>query len=452
MDQPSQLIADRYHVGLSASWQRWFDFDSFHVPLAGAFRQATQHHCLLDRAPAIVWPGLMLPDTLPILGNEYGDWICVRVDEQNRLGELIHWYHGGGDWIPVGRTIAEAALHDAVDQLRPRSGQVLRGAVESTEPDHVNEVIQRLQAVPLQSWFTDSLGHSSFDDKWLRAVMAAMVQNDYSAALKTMEESNWCTEATYCDRIEFALQQPIRSLSEAEIWKRLGMNYEPDFVRWLFDVEQIPYNALHQIQEIFHSLGHPPLQPQMQDWRAAEALALRVLARRNDLAWAVDIAGWAAQRRGDFASACRIYFNGRFASAFSNQSVRLRSHGFDSYFGKVALAELWKLREHLTTEQRDDSYVQQIWQTPSRMLQREVQNYWTTAGNQAMRDGHYAAAYGNYYRAGWDLGAQRMTDYVEILSRLVESADAAGWKSRAAVAATHLTCLAKLAPPRAGEF
>ncbi len=452
MDQPSQHIADRYQIDLSAHWQKWFDSDSFNVPLAGEFRQASQHSDLLDRAPAIVWPGLMLPDTLPILGNEYGDWICVRVDEQNRFGELIHWYHGGGDWIPVGHSIAEAALHDAVDQFRPRVGQVLRGAAESTEPYHLAEVIQRLQSVPLQSWLTESLGHSTLDDKSLRAVMAALAQKDYAVALKSLEESNWSVEAASCDLIELALQHPIRALSETEIWKRLGMNYEPDFVRWLFDVEQIPYNALHQIQETLLSLGWPPFQPNAQNWRAAERLAQRVLVSRTDLAWAVDIAGWDAQRRGDFATACKIYFKGRFASAFSNQSVRLRSHGFDSNFGKVALAEMWKLREHLTTEQRDDSYVQQIWQSPTRVLQRSIQAFWMNAGRQAMHNGHYAAAYDSYYRAGWDLGAQRMTDYIDILSRLVESADAAGWKARAAVAATHLNCLAKLAPPRGSDF
>ncbi len=70
----------------------------------------------------------MLPDTLPLIGNEYGDWLCVRVDEDNRFGELVHWYHGGGDWIPVGKSIAEAVLHDIVDQFRPRKGQVLRGS------------------------------------------------------------------------------------------------------------------------------------------------------------------------------------------------------------------------------------------------------------------------------------------------------------------------------------
>lgn len=446
MDQHSQQIADRYQVELTEPWKNWFDHDSSNVPLAGEFRQSTQHDLLLDRAPAIIWPGLMLPDTLPIIGNEYGDWICVRVDQHNQFGELNHWYHGGGDWIPVGHSIAEAVLHDAVDQFRPRSGQVLRGAVESTAPNHLQEVVERLNDERLQVWLHAALVQSSEDREALQRIMEALSKQNYSAAIGTLATSKWLNAATSCDQIEFALQVPLRSLADDELWKRLGMNYEPDFVRWLFDLQRIPNEALHQIQEALHALGRPPVQQAVQDWLKAESLALEVLEDRVDLAWAVDIAGWAAQRRGDFSKACQIYFDGRFASAFSNQSVRLRSHGFDSQFGKVALAELWNLREYLSAEQRDDGYVQKVWQTPARLLQREIQEFWMNAGNTAMREGNYTTAYESFYRAGWDLGAQRMTDYIDILGRLIESADAAGWRARAAVAATHLACLSKIAP------
>ena len=451
MDQPSQHIADRYHVELDDSWRQWFDQDAEQVPLAGEFRESTQHGFLLDRAPTTVWPGLMLPDTLPLIGNEYGDWLCVRVDSENRFAELVHWYHGGGDWIPVGRTIAEAVLHDIVDQFRPRVGQVLRGAAESTSSEHLSNVIQRLHEERLQRWLAASLsekpGESQEHSSALRDVLSALSARNYLYAVQHLERAGWALEASLCDQIEYALQVPIRSLTSDEIPKRLGLNYEPDYVRWLFDAQQIPNSALHQIQEILHSLGVAPAQPHKQDWVEAERLAVRLLELRSDLAWAVDIAGWAAKRRGDLEAACEIYFNGRFASAFSNQSIRMRSHGFDPRFGKVALAEMWNLRDYLSPTQRDDSYLQKVWQTPARVLQQEVQKYWMTAAKEAMSKGNFAAAYESYYRAGWDIGAQRMTDYLDIFAGLIESSQAAGWQARASIAETHLACLAKLLPP-----
>jgi len=447
MDQPSQLIADRYQVELTGRWRQWFDYDAAHIPLAGEFREASQHPFLLDRAPAIVWPGLMLPDTLPLLGNEYGDWICVRVNEENHFDELVHWYHGGGDWIPVGRSMAEAVLHDAIDQFRPRVGQVLRGAAESTSPDHLAEVTERLGVEQLQQWLVCGLDPSHEHASALAGVFGALSDGNYLAAIQHLERGGWAVEAALCDQIEYALHVPMRSLASDEIPRRMGMNYEPDYVRWLFDAHLIPTDALHQVQEILHTLGQIPARPGAQDWLEAERLAQRVLARRWDLAWAVDIAGWAAKRRGDPVGACNVYFNGRYASAFSNQSIRMRSHWFDPHFGKISLAEMWSLREHLNGPQRDDAYVQKIWQTPARALQREVQEFWIAAGKSAMRAGEFATAYQNFFRAGWDLGAQRMTDYADILGQLIESAEAAGWKARAAVAATHLACLSKMLPP-----
>ena len=451
MDQPSQHIADRYQVVLNDAWRQWFDRDAEQVPLAGEFRESSPFNFLLDRAPTTVWPGLMLPDTLPLIGNEYGDWLCVRVDSTNRFGELVHWYHGGGDWIPVGSTLAEAVLHDVVDQFRPRVGQVLRGATESTSPDHLTHVVERLNEERLQRWLAASLGEklgeSQSGPSALRDVLSALTTTNYLSAIQHLERAGWSVEASLCDQIEYALQVPIRSLACAEIPKRLGLNYEPDYVRLLFDAQHIPNSLLHQIQEILHSLGLAPAQTNAQDWAEAERLALRLLARRSDLAWAADIAGWAAKRRGDLSAACEIYFQGRFASAFSNQSIRMRSHGFEPQFGKVALAEMWNLRDHLSSAQRDDSYVQKIWQTPARVLQREVQAYWMSAAKQSMNAGNFAAAYENFYRAGWDIGAQRMTDYLDVFAGLIESAQAAGWTARANVAATHLACLAKLLPP-----
>jgi hypothetical protein len=451
MDQPSQLIADRYQVELSAAWRQWFDRDAEQVPLAGEFRESKQFGFLLDRAPSIVWPGLMLPDSLPLIGNEYGDWLCVRVDNANRLGELVHWYHGGGDWIPVGRNVAEAVLHDIVDQFRPRVGQVLRGAAESTSPEHLQEVLQRLHDQRLQNWLAESLSASEPQAmecaRTLQAVLNSLSSKGYLPAVQRLERAGWAVEASLCDQIEHALQVPILSLASDEIPKRLGLNYEPDYVRWLFDAQQIPQNVLHQIQEILHAFGLTPADPHAQDWGEAERLALRLLERRNDLAWAVDIAGWAAKRRGDLHSACEVYFKGRFASAFSNQSIRMRSHGFDARFGKPAIAELWNLRDHLSALQREDRYLQKVWQTPERMLQREVYEFWMTTARDAMNAGQFAVAYDSYYRAGWDIGAQRMTDYLDIFSGLIESARAAGWTARANVAVTHLACLAKLLPP-----
>ena len=452
MDQPSQLIADRYQVDLSPLWRNWFDTDALRLEFAGEFRTPPNVASLLEQAPSNIWPGLMLPDALPILGNDYGDWICVRVDESNRFGELLHWYHGGGDWIPLGYRLAEAVLHDAIDQFRPRTRQVLRGAPEITSVNHQSHVLERLNHPSLRNWLCQSLSKPDSTpcaaDIELQNISTALANFDYATSLQIMLDAHWARAACVCDRVELALQTATRPLANEEISRQLGINWEPDFVRWLFDISQVPQDAMQQIQEILHATGAPVGTIQQQDWLTAEKLASEVLADRQDLGWAFDIAGWAALRRGDTCAAAQIFFRGRYASAFSDQSVRMRTHWFDKQFGKFSIGQLWTAREQLSVADREDPYLQTVWQTPSRIVQREVQQFWMTHGKNAMRQGHFATAYSSFYQAGWDLGAQRMTDYLDILMLLVESAEAAGWKARAAVAATHMACLSKSMLPR----
>ena len=58
-----------------------------------------------------------MPDTLPIIGNDYGDWLCLRIARDGTLAELIHWSHCGGDWLPYGRNLAEGLLYDAAQRI-----------------------------------------------------------------------------------------------------------------------------------------------------------------------------------------------------------------------------------------------------------------------------------------------------------------------------------------------
>jgi hypothetical protein len=453
MGQPSQLIADRYRVDLPQAWCNWFDCDALQLELAGEFRTPAEFESLLEHAPKIVWPGLMLPDTLPILGNDYGDWMCVRVDQSNRFGELLHWYHGGGDWIPLGDRLAEAVLHDTMDQFRPRTRQVLRGAPEITSPDHQAEVLQRLSNPDLRRWLDVSLrpltGDPRSSSNHLQSILDALASRNHPASLQCMLDAGWARPASLCDRVEVALQEATHVIASPHLSKQLGINWEPEYVRWLFDTAQIPTDAMHQIQELLHSTGAHTGRVEQQDWAIAERMAQSVLTERSDLGWAFDIAGWAALRRGETAAAAQIFFQGRHASAFSDQSVRMRTHWFDQQFGKFSIAQLWSVRDKLSSIEREDVYLQTVWQTPSRLVQREVQLFWMAQGKEAMRVGRFEDAYFSYYQAGWDLGAQRMTDYLDILAALAESAEAAGWTARAAVAATHLACLSKSLPPRA---
>lgn len=444
MSQPSQKIAARYHLRLSDAWRVWFDEDVASVRLPGGFRTALTAEQLIGQAPREIWPGFMLPYTLPLVGNQYGDWICVCIGPDGSLGELLHWYHGGGDWIPLGRDIAEVVVHDVVDHFRPVGGQMLRGAPESIEPEQRARVLVAFQTPALRHWLCERLTASSKQQTPSNEVARALANIElalecgaYVDALQIMQQRAWAMDAVACDRIQYALQHGIVQLADPAIARALDRKWSPDYVRWLFDVDQIPQLARARIGEL--SGAGTELWDQ-QDWTLAGELACEVLERRNDLGWAVNVAGWSRQRSGDAAGAAEIYFQGRCASAFSDQGVRMRTHWTDARFSKFTIAQLSELHDYLTPEQQRDPYLQAIYRSSETQTVKHVQRFWLDESRRLSDEQHYDGANYRLVRAGWDVGVEHLGDYRTILASLVSAARAAGWEARQAVAQTHLNC------------
>ena len=88
MSQSAQQIAQRNRLSLNDSWQAWFNNDCDDIALPGSFRAPLSIDRLLAEAPLEIWPGFMLPDTLPLISNRYGDWICVRVESDGSITRL----------------------------------------------------------------------------------------------------------------------------------------------------------------------------------------------------------------------------------------------------------------------------------------------------------------------------------------------------------------------------
>lgn len=449
MSQPSQQIAARYHLRLSDAWKQWFDYDQQRIALPGEFRSPLTADQLSDPAPSQIWAGFMLPDTLPLIGNQYGDWICVRVGQDGSLGELLHWYHGGGDWIPLGSDLAEVVVHDVVDHFRPIGGQMLRGAPESIEPQQCARALEAFAETELRSWLSQRLSVASDDrpagilevNQTLSHIEHALDRGEYAVALQHMDQRNWSPDAIACDRIQYVLQHSVAQLADPSLARALGVNWAPDYLSWLFDVAQVPQTARERISAL---TGLKSSWWEQQDWMLAGELAGEVLLRRQDLGWAFNVAGWSHRRRGDTARAAEIYFRGRHASAFSDQAVRMRTHWSDSRYGKFTIAQLSELHDCLTPLQQADLYLQATAQGCERPAIKQVQEYWLNESRRLRDQRAFGESYDCLVRAGWDMGVDQLTDYQAILGEMVSAARGAGWDARQAVAQTHLDRLGML--------
>ncbi|MFO0944261.1 MAG: SMI1/KNR4 family protein [Pirellulales bacterium] len=395
MGQLAQIFSDRFQLQLSTSWQQWFNQTSREVQLPGFFRKPVELDGLCAQRPTQIWAGFMLPDSLPILGNGYGDWICARVDHEGKIYELVHWYHGGGDWVPVGNSLAEAVVHDAVDVHRPVRKQMLRGAVETTRSSSGSHSAALLQ------WLTITL---SADRPLVTAdnlgnLLQQSTANNYAGSVQRLIELGIAVDAAVCDSIEQIIQQSVPSENA----------------------------SLHMLSE--------------EDCQRIIGFCQSVLERRQDLGWSFSLLGWCQQLNGDKLAGRESFFKGRLASAFSDQSVRLRLHRFEQKYGKFSIAQLASNKTTLYPEMLEDSYLAACLDSKDANLVARIQDYWLNLAQQASNQQDYASAYRFAFNAGWDLGAANMASYRKILDFLAVLAAKAGWVARAAIAKAHLDAI-----------
>lgn len=434
---PSEQLAQRYSLQLTADWCRWFDYEAERDNLWGPFRTPVDVAELLETAPPDLWPGFMLPDTLPLVSNDYGDWWCLRVGAQDEIAEVIQWSHAGGDWLPVGKTIAQAALWDHIQRWRTQAIGVQPAAHEyplRSQPDSISSYSRE----KFIAWLSSGL-HASVSE--LQRLLTAVEQGEYRRGLGCLLEQQWSIGAASCELVEVSLQGPLTLLADTRLANRCGINWAPEYTSWLFDTDKISTDARRMLLE------YSPNIEFSQDWQTAERWAMTMQQSSNNLSWTGDIAGWAAERRGDLSTAIERYYQNRFTSAFTDQSVRLRSHWFPERFGKFSVAQLSRLEGHLTDQQRSDAYLQLLWHEPIQRTRAAIVEYWLSRARNASQLQMHDQAYYFYTQAGWDLGAERLSDYIEILDGLTRSAELAGWRARAQVAAAHARCLRGRMPP-----
>ncbi|MFO0901424.1 MAG: hypothetical protein U0939_00410 [Pirellulales bacterium] len=416
----SQRVAQRYQVRLPPDVTRWLDEERWRLPGGGEFNQALTPEQILDPEPGLIWPGFMLPDTLPLIGNQYGDWLCLRVAADSGAEEFVYWSHAGGDWLPSGGTLAESLLYDA-----------LRG-------------LETGGRTPGGNWSDTAI---ATQDGWQTHVAWAWEQ--LAADAPTLERSlrpspaelrgelarrGWARWALARDAVVAKLDCPLRSKSDYRTAQRIGVPWEPDYVRWMFDTELIPPERRRQLLEHFGACDQELLR---QDWREAERLATAVADARADMGWSFDVAGWAAERRGDVATAIARYAAGIRPSLFADHTVTFRTHWIADGFAKFSAARLYDLRAETPQSVSGDPYVRLYWEQEPTTLRERVCAYWLQAARVAEQQGEWSAAYDSYYRAGWDLGLDSLAGYAEILEGLERTALQQGAAGRAAVAALH---------------
>lgn len=423
----SDRISERFRLKLDPDCTAWLDSGWWRNPCGGEFQHALHPDELLSAAPDSIWAGFMLPDTLPVISNRYGDWLCWRVGADDTLQEVVHWYHGGGDWLPFGKNISEAILLDCTRASTPSasyaSGLVGNKSTADTEDANLWQwACERQQLHDLGTAPSIQLRDPS------------RVGGPHPELTRRLADN----PAVLFDHILAAINWALKEKADPGLARKFQVAWEPDMIQWMFDGGLIPNERR---TELLEALNVDANVGEAQDWNRAAEVAKYLGACRNDLGWVFDVLGWSYERAGQIEQAIDCYRQGILTSVFSDQSITVRTHWYDERFRKFSAARLFALKDHLPDAVRSDAYLNLLWNAPLKSGRVDIRKYWFDKAQQELANQNPHAAYEAFYRAGWDVGSHELSSYVDILDGLIRASELAGWHARAAVAQIHLACL-----------
>lgn len=423
----SDRISERFRLKLDPDCTAWLDSGWWKNPCGGEFQLALHPDELLQAAPDSIWAGFMLPDTLPVISNRYGDWLCWRVGADDTIQEVVHWYHGGGDWLPFGKNISEAILLDCTRASTP-SASYASGLVSSKNTGDTEDASLWQWACELQQL------HGLGATPSIQLRDPARVGGPHAELTRRLADN----PAVLFDHILAAINWALKEKADPGLARKFQVAWEPVMIQWMFDSRLIPNERRAELSE---ALNVDTDIAEAQDWNRAAEVAKYLGACRNDLGWVFDVLGWSHERSGQLEQAIECYRQGILTSVFSDQSITVRTHWYDERFRKFSAARLFALKDHLPDALRNDAYLNLLWNAPLKSGRVDIRKYWFEKAQGELANQNPGAAYDAFYRAGWDVGSHELSSYIDILDGLIRASELAGWRARAAVAQIHLACL-----------
>lgn len=463
----SRKLAQRFEVDFGDELNQWWDELCQHSPGPGEFRYPVMPQTLLAAVPDPIWPPLMPPNFLPLVGNGAGDWLCVRLIDPDvaaqtgQATDICHWYHGGGDWLPWGDRLSEALLFDwllsSLPQSKCRHAEPASG--DGLDVGEANHDADHDQASPLAwrehawgQWVTERLPELSAID-WHAG------QDSHRLASDLLSQGV-CEIPIRCQLVIDALSSALSGRLTPKMAHDAGLTWN-DWMQWCFDLRTMPGEISARLQ---HALGisASDFDPHQQRWDEVERHAAAVCQRSPDLAWGHDLLGYAQWTRGDKAGAVQAFSSAIRCSVFTDQSVRLRTHWATATDGIAKFSARFLTQEHFSSDSDRASDVDglpehnvhdRLGRLPASIDRERLLKYLSpTPGedttlvrqrySQMLVDEATAAASPAtsarlLYAAGWDLGAEPMRRYGELLDGYIAACQAAGWPSHERLANVH---------------
>lgn len=469
-DRWSSRLSERFGIDFDDELCHWWDELCSHgtgsQPGAqnlnwGEFRYSATPQTLLSTVPDPFWPPLMPPNFLPLVGNGAGDWLCLRLldpelAKQTGIStDICQWYHGGGDWLPWGSRLAEAFLFDWSLARLPQPDR--RHAEPAFEAD-AEMVIESGAPSGPQDWRSHPWG------QWVSECLPAIDAIDWqgpgdpSRLANDFLSNGLCETPVRCQLVIDALSSELAGHLSPKIAHDLKLVWN-DLMRWSFDLRTMPGEIAACLQQALR-MPASAFDPAQQRWDEVAHHASVICASNRDLSWGHDLLGYVKWSGGDTIGATQAFTNALRCSVFTDQSVRLRTHWATSSDGvaKFSARFLDEIGGTVSPGANHDGQSftplpDQLGRLPGVIGDEQLLQYCgrcpadgsgsiRTQYSQMLIDQSLSASSPQtsarlLYAAGWDLGAEPLRRYGELLDQYILACRAAGWGSHERLAGVH---------------
>lgn len=475
----SERLSDRFGISLGPDCSRWFDNEIWQQTGAGEFCHPATPAVLMASMPDPIWPPLMPPNFLPIIGNGAGDWLCIRLLDPDASGEvsegppstngnraggnlpsgnplsgrtdICQWYHGGGDWLPWGNRLAEALLFDWLLPLLPQSRR------RHAEPaDAAGTQSAEKWEVGTEAWR---------EHPWVRFVFESLPEVrdlDFRSESPSrlgdhLLRHHLCEVPVRCQGMIDALSSDLTLRISPKVANRLGVPWN-ELMRYCFDLRTLPEELAGRLQS---EIGVPvsSCDASQQRWDDVREHAEVLSRTHDDLSWGHDLLAYCRLRDGDSESAGEVFGKAIRCSVFTDQSVRLRTHWATSSGGASKFAAYFLERGDIAAAADGGFEADRLGRVPGSVSHQDLLSMLlgrTGREGRTLRQSYSemlidrardsmatapATAARLLYAAGWDLGAEPLRGYGQLLDQYIEACAAAGWQGHENLARVHRGCL-----------
>jgi len=398
-------LEKKFNINMPDDIRSWIDNDLHKNNCYGLeYGEPIDFEEYLENDEGYIWGGLMHPDTIPIVGNGCGDQLCLRIGKDGSVSEIIKWEHETSEWMPCGKTLAEALVFFTIisDELEIEDNE--KKMFEWLKEQTGIDLVDLLEKYDNE---TDRLQVLLDNNIVAMSVYERLAEN----AMRTLFEKETMEDGYY------------------EIVESLNISLD-QFDAYCKRPETMPENVSIFLSKRFNTSIEKLFAV---DWNLAKKYAGLAILQRENIAWPFLVLGDYELRHGNNDIAIDYYYRGvqSLKTTYGFTHTNSWSLGAQTDMCAQRLADM---KDQISQDISNDGLFLAK-SNPEFDGVLPLRKYWIEKAKQSEVEGKFELAYDCWYKAGWD--DFYADDINEIIDKLIFCAAKCDFKALTTIGKIH---------------